>query len=383
MTSPIGIDDIELHVFGPGYGEGLLLHVGHGDWIVVDSCVDTAGQPSALKWLRHVGVDPATAVKLVVATHWHDDHVRGLAEVFRECSAAEFVCSGAMLSQELLALAYDAENAGIKNSSGVDELRGIADELQRRRKVSGGKSLGLGQTLASANSRLFQRLGPLPCEVWSLSPSSAELQAAMNLFAEEFNKQGAEWQTRRRIVARTPNTTSVVLWISVGQRGLLLGADLEESGSSASGAMVDAGWSAIVSSSARPQARSSVFKIPHHGSPTGHHDGVWDTMLEPETAAVVTPFLNGRVKLPRLEDCERILSRTPSAYISTKSSSKRYKPTDKVVKWAMHDRAPRTRNEPGHVVLRASSTDASSVWRTELTDGACTLREFASSLPSD
>jgi hypothetical protein len=287
-----------------------------------------------------------------------------------------------MLSEELLALAYDAESAGMKNSSGVDELREIANELQRRRRESVAKSLGLGQKFASSNCRLFLRSGDLPCEVWSLSPSSAELQAAMDLFAKELNKQGAEWQTRRRIVARTPNTTSVVLWISVGQRGMLLGADLEEMGSKSGAPLFDAGWSAIVSSTSRPQALSSAFKVPHHGSRTGYHPGVWDTMLESKTAAVVTPFVKGRVTLPQLEDCERILSRTPTAYISTKSSSKRYKPTDKVVKWAMQDLAPRTRNEPGHVILRASSTDDSSVWRAELLDGACTLREFVSSQSS-
>ncbi|MCW5790244.1 MAG: MBL fold metallo-hydrolase [Polyangiaceae bacterium] len=273
------MDDIELHVFGPGYGEGLLLHLGHGDWIVVDSCVDTAGQPSALKWLRHIGVDPATAVKLVVATHWHDDHVRGLAEVFRACASAQFVCSGAMLSEELLTLAYDAEKASMKNSSGVDELRKITDELVRRQQATGARSLGSGHVFASSNCRLFQRQGSIPCEIWSLSPSSAELQATMSLFAEEFSRQGAEWHARRRIIARTPNTTSVVLWISVGQRRILLGADLEVGSVKGGTAMVDAGWSAIVSSSARPQERSSAFKIPHHGSPSAHHDGVWDRML--------------------------------------------------------------------------------------------------------
>lgn len=383
MTPPSAIDDIELHVFGPGYGEGLLIHVGQGDWIVVDSCVDTSGQPAALKWLRRVGVNPATAVKLLVATHWHDDHVRGLAEIFRACPAAEFVCSGAMSSPELLALAYEAENAAIKNTSGLDELRAIIDELSRRRRESGAKSLGLGQTLATSNCRLFQRPGSLPCEVWSLSPSSSEVQAAMSLFADEFNAQRTEWQTRRRIVARTPNTTSVVLWIAVANRGMLLGADLEEAGAGGRAAMPDAGWAAIVSSTARPQFRSSAFKVPHHGSPTAHHDAVWETMLEPEPAAVLTPFEKGRVTLPRLEDCERILARTPAAYISTKSSSKRYKPTDKVVKWAMQDRAPRTRTEPGHVILRATATDPGSTWRTELADGACTLREFASSLEAE
>lgn len=92
--------DAELHVFGPGYGESLLVHLGCGEWMIVDACRQRGKPPAALKWLDDLGVDVATAVKLVVATHWHDDHVRGLAETLRACDGASFVCSSVLLSGE-------------------------------------------------------------------------------------------------------------------------------------------------------------------------------------------------------------------------------------------------------------------------------------------
>ena len=42
-------DEIDVVVVGPGFGESILLHIGDGDWIVVDSCLDSyAGRPAAL-----------------------------------------------------------------------------------------------------------------------------------------------------------------------------------------------------------------------------------------------------------------------------------------------------------------------------------------------
>jgi len=31
-------DELEVSVFGPGYGESLAIHLGLGSWIIIDSC---------------------------------------------------------------------------------------------------------------------------------------------------------------------------------------------------------------------------------------------------------------------------------------------------------------------------------------------------------
>lgn len=69
--------------------------------MIVDSCVQSNRQP-ALDYLHAMDVDPAVAVKLVVATHWHDDHVRGIADVLATCRTAAFACSAALSPDELL-----------------------------------------------------------------------------------------------------------------------------------------------------------------------------------------------------------------------------------------------------------------------------------------
>src|SRR5947209_16424 len=105
MTRPAD-DQIEVSLFGPGYGECCIIHVGSGKWIIVDSCIDPKSKsPVALQYLKEMGYDLASAVVMIIATHWHDDHVRGISQVMAECPNAEFVVSIAMSSKEFIAMA--------------------------------------------------------------------------------------------------------------------------------------------------------------------------------------------------------------------------------------------------------------------------------------
>src|SRR5260370_27238866 len=77
MTLAVSLKPAELEVslFGPGVGECVVVHLGLGEWLVVDSCVDPVSRkPVALNYLSELHVDVGKAVKQVVAKHWHDDH---------------------------------------------------------------------------------------------------------------------------------------------------------------------------------------------------------------------------------------------------------------------------------------------------------------------
>lgn len=369
--------DVEVHVFGPGYGECVLVHLGYGEWMIVDSCTSANHEPAAIEWLWAIGVDPSTAVKLVVATHWHDDHVRGLAKTFSVCQSATFICSNALLSDELVTLACDSRRAQLRATSGVDELRQIVEELRKRKLKSGVRSLGLGFEFATANKRPFCRSAEPQCEVWSLSPSSAEIETSLKQFCKTFSEQENP-TVRNRVAPCSPNNTAVVLWVSIGSRRILLGADLEERRSGIGRPVAtDSGWTAIVSSPARPMDQAEVFKVAHHGSATAHNDDVWRTMISTEPTAVLTPFRQGSVSLPRQADRERILEQAPTAYISARSARRRYKPTNKVEAWALMGKHATTSAGPGHVWLRGEALGTDRAWGVTLRDGACALSEFS------
>jgi glyoxylase-like metal-dependent hydrolase (beta-lactamase superfamily II) len=141
-------NELELSLFGPGIGESLVIHLGNGDWVVVDSCLDEQRQAVALGYLESLGVDVAAQVKLVLVTHWHDDHIRGMSQVVAAARTAEFACSAALDGQEFLNLvAARKEVSLVGQTSGVEEFESILDILAGR--TSGRYPRGPGHWAAS------------------------------------------------------------------------------------------------------------------------------------------------------------------------------------------------------------------------------------------
>ena len=56
-------DELEISIFGPGYGEAIALHLGFGKWVLVDSCLEPkSGKPAQLQYLESLGIDASLAV---------------------------------------------------------------------------------------------------------------------------------------------------------------------------------------------------------------------------------------------------------------------------------------------------------------------------------
>ena len=46
--TPPASDEVELSLFGPGYGEAIAVHVGDGKWILIDSCKEKGTKDPAV-----------------------------------------------------------------------------------------------------------------------------------------------------------------------------------------------------------------------------------------------------------------------------------------------------------------------------------------------
>lgn len=122
MSAPAP-DQLEVSLFGPGYGECTLIHIGSGKWIIVDSCSQSS-VPVALKYLREIGVDARSSVVSIVVTHWHDDHVRGISKLIEECPTADVVLPAAMSGREFIEMVHVRDSIQLTNvSTGVGEIR--------------------------------------------------------------------------------------------------------------------------------------------------------------------------------------------------------------------------------------------------------------------
>lgn len=356
------IDEIEVTLFGPGYGECVLLHVGFSDWIIVDSCLNKDKRPPVLEYLRALGQDPAQIVKLVVATHWHDDHIGGLGVLFKECQSARFACSGALKGQEFLTLVKAASVNSMMRTSGVKEFSDVIDTLEKRSK----SKPGLGSPkLASANKILWERHKingqSFAAEIRSLSPSDSAVTRTQFEIASLFPKIH---EPKRRISPRSPNHSAVALWVKAGDSRILLGSDLEESGDP------DTGWTAILDPATRPQGKASVSKVAHHGSHTAHHPNIWTDLLEPNPHAILTPFVRGRVVLPTSQDSSRICGYTSNAFITTNLNVRQVKGRPSTVEKTIRETVRSIRELPsstGIIRLRKNALDADvNNWKVEL-----------------
>src|SRR5439155_3344773 len=156
-TDPPEPDELEVSLFGTGFGECVVAHLGCGDWIIVDSCFAPDGKTSAaLAYLKCLGVSLATAVKRVVATHWHNDHVRGLAQTMQECASAKFICSQALFTKEFIALTELWKRHRL-TASPLSELTAIITTIARANSVLKGSSGDSPLGFALANRCLWRR----------------------------------------------------------------------------------------------------------------------------------------------------------------------------------------------------------------------------------
>lgn len=368
-------DETEISLFGPGFGECVVLHFGNGDWGIVDSCLDPASkQPAALHYLESLGVDVAKSVYFVAATHWHDDHIQGIHSVFQAAKSASFICSGAIRQPDFLEILSSWTGTQfLPGGSGLDELRAVMSELKGRRADTNLPA----PVLAISNKTLWSRALQPAASLKALSPSDASVLAAMTQL-KKIDPFPAKM--RRRIPDIRPNDASVVLSAQVGEHRVLLGADLEVQTDAA------LGWTAIVNGVDTSNGNHQGFKVPHHGSSTAHHDDVWNRLLVKDAWAVTTPFVNGRVKLPSVEDCRRILGHTPNAYLTAPPRPAKFRDSNRTVEKTVNEVARLAHFIPGkygHVRMRKKiDIVPNSSWEVELFGNAMTMKNYVREMNS-
>jgi len=346
-------DEIEISVMGPGFGESIACHLGTNEWFIVDSCIESGqARPAVLNYLNAIGVDPATSVKVVVATHWDQDHVRGLGQVIRACKTADFCCAKAFVGDEFQyyidELSIGPQDRGTKDIQQAFDA--VWDSGRTCRQAVPGKVL-LRRSLATGGV----------IELLSLSPSDKEY----DLFLQEIAlMRPAALEPMRVSVARSPNLASVVTTLVLDDDwAVLLGADMERRPEP------DRGWSSVISESVRLSLkRSVVVKIPHHGSENAHDEGMWQQMLEPAPIAVIAPFSKGPAESrpPTATDIRRIRERTSQLLVTARHATSRPPARDPAVTRGLRDSDIKTRSlaKPLGLVRLRKARQAS--WTAEL-----------------
>lgn len=346
-------DQVEVSLFGPGFGEAILVHLGSGEWMAVDSCVD-GGRVAQLDYLDRIGVDLKSSIKLQVVSHWHDDHIAGLSRFFERAPEASLYFPAALTTKEFLTYAEllnadDPNPLARETKEFTRTFDRVISEKRRREPVTADRQIYRSEF----------------AEIFALSPSSA----AYDRFIANIGSlipSAAQPQRRRRIGALKPNPAAVVLQITTPAGLILLGSDLEE--------LHVRGWSTLVATSVALKKGNLILKVPHHGSANAHYDDLWSLYLDPACISVLTPFMHGGVALPTPADANRITALSAQSYITAKPQRPPAQSRSNEVERALRRDAVRLRKAMprlGHIRLRSVPGQP----------GAWTVEQFGAALP--
>lgn len=298
-NTPPSHDEIEFTIFGPGYGEAIVLHLGDGHWMLVDSCIyPETEQPISLYYLDQIGVQ-FNSVCTIVASHWHDDHVRGLSKLVQMCPNAEFFVSGVFNEKEMMAF--------LRAYGGLDGVHRGTKELYCSIMANSAPNFAHQRTILRE-----QVIGSRQIRVSAFSPTSRAQAQSKSHYAQYLPSVGGGRNSFAPDLH--PNIEAVVMHIDLGNDGILLGSDLEDH---------SLGWSAVLSDSwCIGRQLASLYKVAHHGSVTGDNKKIWEKLLKLKPFVSLTPFINGATKIPKQEDKQRIKSSSKAAFISSGTSRK-------------------------------------------------------------
>ena len=351
-TDPPAPEELEISLFGPGFGECVLLHIGDGEWVQIDSCVDhKTRRPVSLEYLSRLGIDSATAIKHVIVSHWHDDHVRGIGEVVRSCRDAAVYVSAALRTEEFLKLVAAYNDGAMMESTGVDEFASVFAALQEQ----GRNPRWVTKDRILLESEKSSGEKPVHVRLFTLSPSDA---AVTLLKLNLANLLPRRYKPKRRVTAPKENNDSIAVHVSIGSLRILLGADLEVHRNP------NIGWDDVLNNQTIKIEQAQVFKVPHHGGDSAHHPRVWKELLIPNPLAIMTAFRWGSKAIPTRADVSRILGFTTDSYITsspfTRGRIKRSSFVEKMSKEVVKYRLP-ANLQLGHIQLRTRIDDPANL----------------------
>ena len=355
----LNIAEVTLIGTGGGYGESIVVHIGDNKWIVVDSCIDPKTKTSLpLAYLKQIGVNVDADVKLILCTHWHDDHILGLSSLLSECSTATFSMARPNDLKKflrLIKLDYTKSKSKISNSSTV-EFNKCLDIIETRNAVL---------KHASSDKVLYsQKFNGFTNQIISLSPSDYTLQqfdAEISTLITEFGRSSM------KIVSKSPNAKSVAIFVKLGDHRVILGADLEVS--------IDndkEGWVHILDNNQVIDKGSGLFKIPHHGSENGYYSRIWNELLLSKPTSKLTPW-NKKNKLPQDDMLKKYASHTNNLFMTSSlkepTPKKRDNKIQKAIK-SMNLKITEVKYEPGIIRNRINMNDVDANWNTDLYERA-------------
>lgn len=283
---------LEVHVYGPGYGETIFLRWKDGSaWR--GAVVDAHSPGDSGQWLAdRLKAFELAELEFALATHPHLDHILNFAAGLELAGIHPLHgCYWPGLSsnywiQFFERLAAQRPRAHLETARMVRQWftylkKGIRDRNAPAYDIGGNETAPdcfIERTVAGHLLR-FKAIGP-----WL---------NGMNRLVENVGRSIAR-RGQIEYEHRHANDVSVALLIEYGEAQVVLGADMEK-----------INWTELRRASGIPTFRPSLVKVSHHGSTTGRIAGMWPRAggffdgQKGQPIAVVTPWRQGGRNLPK------------------------------------------------------------------------------------
>lgn len=316
MTSKFA--EITIIGTGGGYGESVVINLGDNYWVVVDSCMDPISKKSlTIEYLENSGVNISLDVKLILCTHWHDDHIKGISKLLEKATSSQFCFTQVTDIKKFIQLIKMDFNKRLNNS-----LNSSTIEFNECLEIL--KSRGVKPIYAMQDRLIYKNNDAF---VYSLTPSDLTLENFNLELNQILNK---EFDNNVKIIAKKPNNKSIVLYLKIGKHSAILGADLEVTKNPLEG------WENILSNCLVINTKSSLFKIPHHGSENAYHQMIWSQLLHEDPISLISPW-NLNNKLPQSVMVQKYCNHSKYVYLTSNvvghnKSKPREKSIEKLIK---------------------------------------------------
>ncbi len=295
----------ETIIFGKGIGESIAVRLGLKEWMIIDSCLNDEKQPAALEYLKKRNINPKEEVKLIIISHFHDDHIKGIYEIIQDCPESKVVISAALNTPEFRNYinALSANGEEMAKTKEINRVMSLFPKLHETDRLIHAKK----------DCTLFRSSDSV--QVHSLSPSDADITNSDLDFANsaKLSANFSEIATSAKLV--NPNHYCVVTRIfspTSSNNEVLLGADLEISKHS--------GWDSVCNAINRPEPNlTGIFKLPHHGSRTGYHEETWEKLIKEKPISILTTY--DKSSLPRQDMIELYKSKSSALYCTSMPKS--------------------------------------------------------------
>ena len=294
-------DLFQIVLFGKGYGESILIHIGNNKYIVVDSFIDNmSGNPVTIDYLNEIGENPSSIIG-IICTHWDDDHVKGISKIIEKIEHKINVYIPMVQSNRDKEnfVRYVCMNADSDDINSTSEYKKLFDFFR-----DGKIQINFTSSCMNICSSELSSVNKDWASIYALSPSQANILKFLK------NVVPPEEKTPRSNLQISNNGVSIVAFISRISDGILLGGDLENTQNE---------WDDVINIFPSKD-KCSVFKIPHHGSKNAYNKNVWGKIVE-KPISIITRF--NPKELPRQDAIDEIKANSSKVFILGESSKKK------------------------------------------------------------